>query len=1478
MPSKSTHNQIPSTMAIWSIQNTFLTIIHFSSEDLSRLIEFLLSLENTEDQFFILNHPITKNEQEKIQKALAHSSELKLVKFVKEEALKKSKIYYSEKEFFEKNSSDYLSNIYLKEEENASFIEKYSLLAVVLSGKSVGLTAKLSLLKNNNAYVMVEEPTDCRFPENSELTIQSELADAILDKKELPNHLKKIYQGKFRIPSFSRLETSFTKDLIEKLQSVFFLFNQDGEMLLWNRMVNQVTGRSDEELGKFDVIDFFPTNEKKAIRSKIQVAFLHGQSSLEANILHKNGEVKPHFFRASFIYFQNQACLYGVGVDLTEQKQNLFEISMMTNNTDEAFIFIDRSLNVVSYNKKFEKKYKEFFRKKVIKHESILNYTNPSKRNQLAEMYSKVLEGETFVTETIVTDAKGKELIYEFTHKPAKNDSEEILGVFISASDVTLKKTAAEQLKQSEKKFKTLVQEGSDLIAVLDEKGNYKFASPNHEINLGYSSEGLLHTSAFALVHPDDKADLQFKIQALSTQKRVTSLPYRIKHKESGWRWMQASATYLKDDPNIEGLLINSTDITDLVHTQKKLESSNELFHYIQKATNEAVFDWDVKTDEFIWGEGFKRIFGHQADIKRFQLEHWVGLIHPTDAKREKLRWENFLEDKSRFQWNNEFRFLDSNGNYQFVEEVAYLIRDDEGKPMRMIGSLREQSHLKLDMLKNNFLAEIGQYFKNESKTKLILNNILDHLIKMSESELGEVWMVNSKRKKIKLYTWLEGTENLKKFYSIEKDRTDFNEGEGLPGKTWQSGKSQTWQKNSGNNEFVRSKGLNQLKANSIICFPLKYNDEVIAVILLGSLNNQNQDFYYQMYFRHLENYLGSEIVRKQQQEEVSAFFENAPDILAIADSDGMFRKVNPAFTKLLGYSHEHLTSQPFVNFLHPDDLTPTNKEYKETISGLRQSDNFVNRYRTVNGDYKWISWKSSEVFGEEGVAYAFGRDVTDKVKLNNLLEDSNRLAKLGSWEVDLSDGSNYWSSITRELMEVPDDFSPTPESGIQLYKEGSSRESIREAVKLCIEEGHSFDLEVILVTYKGDEKWVRVLGKAEKKGGKVSAISGSIQDISERKAAEMELRKSNERFEKASMASNDAIWDYDAEADKLYWSNGYKTLFGHDPGRSSHNLQGWLDKIHPKDFQRTKTSWDKMRNDPNMEYWKEEYRYKKADGIYATVEDRGLIVRNKTGQAIRIVGAMSDISQRKEFEASLQELNSELKKQAKELEMSNSELEQFAYVASHDLQEPLRMVSSFLIQLEKRYGNELDDKAKQYIHYAVDGAQRMKQIILDLLDFSRVGKNEGDKTLIDLNEVVEEALLMHRKRIEEKNAKVTVEFMPRVLGYKTPYFQLFYNLINNAFKYSKENVPLQLNITVKEIKKNWQFSIHDNGIGIEKEYFDRIFIIFQRLHGKDQYGGTGMGLSIVKKIIENFNGEIWVESELGLGTTIHFTLPKIKA
>ncbi len=255
-----------------------------------------------------------------------------------------------------------------------------------------------------------------------------------------------------------------------------------------------------------------------------------------------------------------------------------------------------------------------------------------------------------------------------------------------------------------------------------------------------------------------------------------------------------------------------------------------------------------------------------------------------------------------------------------------------------------------------------------------------------------------------------------------------------------------------------------------------------------------------------------------------------------------------------------------------------------------------------------------------------------------------------------------------------------------------------------------------------------------------------------------------------------------------------------------------------------------------------------------------------KSAEGVLVTAAIRDISVRKTAEANLLQ-------KVVELNRSNEELGQFAYMASHDLQEPLRMVSSYTELLSRRYKGKLDAEADEFIAFAVDGANRMQRLIRDLLVYSRVGTAEMDVLDISSEAALEQALINLRVAIQESGALVTHGPLPKVMADEIQLIQLFQNLIGNAIKYQSHGVPRAHISAIKDGVKRWVFSVRDNGLGIDSQYFERIFGMFQRLHKREDFAGTGVGLAICKKIVERHGGDIWVESQLGTGSTFHFAL-----
>lgn len=254
-------------------------------------------------------------------------------------------------------------------------------------------------------------------------------------------------------------------------------------------------------------------------------------------------------------------------------------------------------------------------------------------------------------------------------------------------------------------------------------------------------------------------------------------------------------------------------------------------------------------------------------------------------------------------------------------------------------------------------------------------------------------------------------------------------------------------------------------------------------------------------------------------------------------------------------------------------------------------------------------------------------------------------------------------------------------------------------------------------------------------------------------------------------------------------------------------------------------------------------------------------------------VAVVRDVTELRELDRNLKLRVDEINRTNAELERSNKELEQFAYVASHDLQEPLRVISGYTQLLQRRYSTQLDKDANEYIDFAVDGAKRMQTLINDLLTFSRVSSRAKAFSSVDLNDVLRVVVANLRAALAENQGTIDYSMLPIVHGDRTQLIQLFQNLLGNSLKFHRDGVAPIVKVEATKRDKHWEFCVADNGIGISPQYADKIFVIFQRLHTRDKYPGTGIGLALCKKIIERHGGEIWLDTQVKEGATFHFTL-----
>ncbi len=419
--------------------------------------------------------------------------------------------------------------------------------------------------------------------------------------------------------------------------------------------------------------------------------------------------------------------------------------------------------------------------------------------------------------------------------------------------------------------------------------------------------------------------------------------------------------------------------------------------------------------------------------------------------------------------------------------------------------------------------------------------------------------------------------------------------------------------------------------------------------------------------------------------------------------------------------------------------------------------------------------------------------------------------------------------------------------------------------------------------------------------------VSEIFTNALQRQQSEVILKAQEQRWELAIEGNNDGIWDHDLITNRHFLSPQCRKIIGY----KSHEVvtfDEWCNLTHPEDQENLIKAFQ-AHLQGETQYYSCEYRMRCQDGSYKWLLARGKALSNDQGIPIRAIGSITDISDRKFAEAALQQLNQELEIRVEqrtvalqqlnqELIRSNEELEKFAYVASHDLQEPLRAVIGYTQLLETEYQQLFDDSAREYMGFITDGAMRMRQLIQDLLAYSRISTSKQVFLAVDCHEVLTTTLSNLQTAIAQSQATVTYSSLPTIIADKTQLVQLFQNLIGNAIKYNRNQPPkiqigaarsgeleavAKLNFNIFNLNTNNKiqnlqsdeiiFWVQDNGIGIKYQYLERIFEVFRRLHSRREYPGTGIGLAICKKIVERHGGCIWADSEPGVGTIFYFTV-----
>ncbi|WP_339789355.1 PAS domain S-box protein [uncultured Imperialibacter sp.] len=827
------------------------------------------------------------------------------------------------------------------------------------------------------------------------------------------------------------------------------------------------------------------------------------------------------------------------------------------------------------------------------------------------------------------------------------------------------KQEALNSLEASEKRFAALVQEGSDLIGVLDIEANYLFVSKSSKRILGIKPEDFIGKNAFDFIHPDDEAWVRQKFSSLTANKRVQIGPFRFKNSKGDWRWIETIATNTLEEAAIKGIIVNSRDITNKIEREESLKLSNERYRLASLATKDIIYDWELDSNHVTrTGDGINRLFGYTQNDLQSDARFWEQHVHPDDKDLAYKKLQTALGTPSERYCEHEYRFQKADGSFAWVYDKGYIIRDKTGKAIRLVGALRDVTEQKNQLAQQELVAFLRREIGTPGPFKQAAINLLKLITDYAGVEVGELWLTAVDDTQLNLVAHFGRSKKSEALYPLARQNHFFERGKGLPGKVWVGRKIVVWRNLDSNNDFQRRKEATEAGLSIAYGAPILYGQKVIGVFVFFDGGEHHSLTDLSNVLSTIGTQLGPDIQRKKLEEELNNFFELSTDILAIAGTDGFYKKVNPAFSRVLGYSEEELLKIPYLELTHPDDRERTKSEMVALNSG-KSTHNFESRYVSKENKDIWLSWSATPL-PEQKLLYAVGKDITEKKKTEKALKESldqlktaqqiaklgywthdfktnepkwaeemfmiweqdpakwkptfnnlkktvhhedqkkllglnlkkleglrrnskeyrietpsgeikwiseiitvyneengqpermdgvaqditerkklellyreiGLLAKVGAWELDLVEQNLFWSSITKEIHEVAYDFTPELDRAIDFYKAGKSRDTITRYVNMAIESGMAFDVELQIVTAKGNERWVRATGKPVFINNKCVRLVGSFQDIHARKVAEEERKEILESI-------TDGFFAVDKTWKVIFWNTSASQMLG---------------------------------------------------------------------------------------------------------------------------------------------------------------------------------------------------------------------------------------------------------------------------------------------------------------------------------------------
>ena len=660
-------------------------------------------------------------------------------------------------------------------------------------------------------------------------------------------------------------------------------------------------------------------------------------------------------------------------------------------------------------------------------------------------------------------------------------------------------------------------------------------------------------------VHPDDRFLFSKRDGVISYKNQNYDLTYRIILPDGSTRWVHEISQLVLCNDGLANIMEGTVqDVTE----QKENEQHLRLIKSAISDSKDAVMiieaePIDLSGRRIIYvNQTFTTMTGyasHEVLGKTTAMLNGPNTVPLVLNGMEKLLNTGKVFDVNLIRKNKI-------GEQYWVNLTANPLKDENGKPTHWVFYERDITVKKNSQLQKEVLDHIGNLFNSDHSLEFCLENVVTHLIDRLNYNIGQIWLPSSDKKNLTLAASYSAPGTKKSLIKGCRTLTTCYFGEALPGTVWKNQEIIIWESIEKEKVFAGSTVSDTSCSQAFTGFPLIYNGKVKGILILGMNKCYQSPIFYSKLFKQLQTKLAETIKRKRLETELDQIFKFTPDIICKIGEDGFFKKINPAATKLLGYSEEELLSKKIMEFVHPKDREKTLKQLKRLYLG-HPLNYYENRYITKGGQTKWLSW-TANLTHEKGITYAVAKDITEKKEMKELLKDVSNLSRIGAWEINFENGTVYWSEMTKKIHEVDNSYKPNLQSILGFYKGPENTSKFSEAIDNAFHQDGTFDLEMPIITAKGKERWVRVIGNPEFLSGQCIRIYGSFQDIHELKTSQLDYIRTNDEKNAVLESIGDAFISLTKEGVITYWNKKAEDSFGIDREKV---LEKHIEKVFPK-------------------------------------------------------------------------------------------------------------------------------------------------------------------------------------------------------------------------------------------------------------------------------------------------------------------------